>query len=167
MIETIIKKVFGDADTKKLKGYSKDLAKIRELEQSFANMTLEDIKKRTTEIKKSFEGIDFETEDGTKALKEWLGSIKHEAGALWLRACACINNQTHTLPNGKELEWNMLPYDVQVIGGLAIHDGNVAEMKTWEWKTLVATFPAYLNALTGNTVHIVTVNDYLASRDAM
>ena len=61
----------------------------------------------------------------------------------------------------------MLPYDVQIIGGLALHEGNIAEMKTGEGKTLVATFPAYLNALSGNTVHIVTVNDYLASRDAM
>lgn len=60
----------------------------------------------------------------------------------------------------------MIPYDVQLIGALAIHEGNIAEMKTGEGKTLVATLPAYLNALTGNTVHIVTVNDYLASRDA-
>ncbi len=60
----------------------------------------------------------------------------------------------------------MVPYDVQILGGLCIHEGNIAEMKTGEGKTLVATLPAYLNALTGNTVHIVTVNDYLARRDA-
>ena len=60
----------------------------------------------------------------------------------------------------------MLPYDVQIIGGLALHDGNISEMKTGEGKTLVATFAAYLNALSGNSVHIVTVNDYLAERDS-
>ncbi len=129
-------------------------------------MSLEDIQKRTLEIQASFAGIDFETQEGTKALKEGLANIRHEAAALWLRACSLISGQTFTLPSGKEIVWNMLPYDVQIIGGLAIHDGNVAEMKTGEGKTLVATLPAYLNALTGNTVHIVTVNDYLAKRDA-
>ena len=62
--------------------------------------------------------------------------------------------------------WNMVPYDVQLIGGIILHQGNIAEMRTGEGKTLVATLPAYLNALTGKGVHIVTVNDYLASRDA-
>jgi preprotein translocase subunit SecA len=60
----------------------------------------------------------------------------------------------------------MIPYDVQLVGALSIHGGAISEMKTGEGKTLVATLPAYLNALTGNTVHIITVNDYLASRDA-
>ncbi len=61
----------------------------------------------------------------------------------------------------------MIPYDVQLVWGLAINEGNISEMKTWEWKTLVATLPAYLNALTWNVVHIVTVNDYLAQRDSL
>jgi preprotein translocase subunit SecA len=60
----------------------------------------------------------------------------------------------------------MIPYDVQLIGGIVLHQGKIAEMRTGEGKTLVATLPAYLNALTGNPVHVVTVNDYLASRDA-
>lgn len=167
MIDTFIQKIFGDLDSKKLKKYGKDLEKIRKLEAEYENMSLEDIQKRSQEIKTSFENLEFESEDGTKAISEWLESIKHEAGALWLQACSLLSGKTHDLENGNTLEWNMLPYDVQVIGGLAIHDGNVAEMKTGEWKTLVATFPAYLNALTGNPVHIVTVNDYLAERDAM
>ena len=58
------------------------------------------------------------------------------------------------------------PYDVQLIGGMVLHEGNVAEMKTGEGKTLVATLPVFLNALTGNGVHVVTVNDYLAKRDS-
>lgn len=93
-------------------------------------MTLEDIVRRSAEIQSSFEGIDFETPEGTKALKEGLKNIRHEAAALWLRACSLISGQTFSLPSGKEIVWNMLPYDVQIIGGLAIADGNVAEMKT-------------------------------------
>lgn len=79
-------------------------------------MSLEDIQKRTLEIQASFAGIDFETQEGTKALKEGLANIRHEAAALWLRACSLISGQTFTLPSGKEIVWNMLPYDVQIIG---------------------------------------------------
>ena len=67
---------------------------------------------------------------------------------------------------GTEVKWNMIHYDVQLIGGFALHNGNIAEMHTGEGKTLVATLPVYLNALTGNGVHLVTVNDYLARRDS-
>ena len=67
---------------------------------------------------------------------------------------------------GNEIEWNMIHYDVQLIGGIVLHSGKIAEMATGEGKTLVATLPAYLNGLTGESVHIVTVNDYLARRDA-
>ncbi|HBR55633.1 MAG TPA: preprotein translocase subunit SecA, partial [Flavobacteriaceae bacterium] len=67
---------------------------------------------------------------------------------------------------GKEVTWDMVHYDVQLIGGVALHQGKVAEMQTGEGKTLVATLPVYLNALAGNGVHLVTVNDYLAKRDS-
>ena len=67
---------------------------------------------------------------------------------------------------GKEVTWDMIHYDVQLIGGIAMHQGKIAEMQTGEGKTLVATLPVYLNALTGNGVHLVTVNDYLAKRDS-
>jgi len=67
---------------------------------------------------------------------------------------------------GLEIVWNMVPYDVQLIGGSVLHQGKIAEMMTGEGKTLVATLPIYLNALTGKGVHVVTVNDYLAKRDA-
>ncbi len=67
---------------------------------------------------------------------------------------------------GKEVTWDMIHYDVQLIGGIALHQGKIAEMHTGEGKTLVATLPVYLNALTGNGVHLVTVNDYLAKRDS-
>ena len=67
---------------------------------------------------------------------------------------------------GANIKWNMIPYDVQLIGGMVLHDGKIAEMSTGEGKTLVATMPSYLNALAGLGVHIVTVNDYLARRDS-
>ena len=67
---------------------------------------------------------------------------------------------------GKEVTWDMIHYDVQLIGGIAMHQGKIAEMQTGEGKTLVATLPVYLNALTGNGIHLVTVNDYLAKRDS-
>jgi len=67
---------------------------------------------------------------------------------------------------GKQVTWDMIHYDVQLIGGVAMHQGKIAEMQTGEGKTLVATLPVYLNALTGNGVHLVTVNDYLAKRDS-
>ena len=67
---------------------------------------------------------------------------------------------------GKEVTWDMVHYNVQLIGGIALHRGKIAEMHTGEGKTLVATLPVYLNALTGNGVHLVTVNDYLAKRDS-
>ena len=67
---------------------------------------------------------------------------------------------------GKEVTWDMVHYNVQLIGGIALHRGKIAEMQTGEGKTLVATLPVYLNALTGNGVHLVTVNDYLAKRDS-
>jgi len=70
------------------------------------------------------------------------------------------------MAGGNEISWDMLHYDVQLIGGMVLHDGKVAEMMTGEGKTLVATLPAYLNGLTGNGVHVITVNDYLAKRDS-
>ncbi|MCB0458379.1 MAG: preprotein translocase subunit SecA, partial [Flavobacteriaceae bacterium] len=67
---------------------------------------------------------------------------------------------------GGDITWNMIHYDVQLIGGMVLHDGKIAEMQTGEGKTLVSTLPAYLNGISGQGVHIVTVNDYLARRDA-
>ena len=74
--------------------------------------------------------------------------------------------QNHWMAGGNEITWDMVHYDVQLIGGVVLHKGNIAEMATGEGKTLVATLPVFLNALTGNGVHMVTVNDYLAKRDS-
>ena len=74
--------------------------------------------------------------------------------------------QNHWKAGGNEIVWDMVHYDVQLFGGVVLHKGKIAEMATGEGKTLVATLPVYLNALTGNGVHVVTVNDYLAKRDS-
>lgn len=74
--------------------------------------------------------------------------------------------QNHWMAGGNDVKWNMVHYDVQLFGGVVLHQGKIAEMATGEGKTLVATLPVFLNALTGNGVHVVTVNDYLAKRDS-
>ena len=74
--------------------------------------------------------------------------------------------QNHWIAGGNEVTWDMIHYDVQLIGGIVLHQGKIAEMATGEGKTLVATLPVFLNALAGNGVHMVTVNDYLAKRDS-
>jgi len=74
--------------------------------------------------------------------------------------------QNKWMAAGAEITWNMVHYDVQLIGGMVLHDGKIAEMATGEGKTLVATLPAYLNGLSGQGVHVITVNDYLARRDS-
>ena len=166
MIEKIIKSIFGDPSEKKVKEITKLVDKIKEFEKAQEGFSLEDVQNKTTEFKAMFEWLDFKNEVDSEKIKETLNNIKLEAFALVKTACKLINNKEFTLSDWKTITWNMIPYDVQLIWGLAIHEWNIAEMKTWEWKTLVATLPAYLNALTWNTVQIVTVNDYLAQRDS-
>jgi preprotein translocase subunit SecA len=88
-----------------------------------------------------------------------------EAFAAVKNACRRLVGRDITV-RGHPLRWEMIPFDVQLLGGMALHSGKIAEMATGEGKTLVATMPVYLNALTGRGVHIVTVNDYLAARDS-
>jgi len=166
MIDTIIKAIFWDPDKKKIKYYSSIVEMIHTKEGEFANFTLEDVKNKTQEFKKMFEGLDFRNAEDSVKIKALLKDLIIPAFANLKQACKLINGQEFDLPSGKKVTWNMIPYDVQLIGWMAIHDWQIAEMKTWEWKTLVATLPSYLNALTGNPVHIVTVNDYLARRDS-
>lgn len=96
---------------------------------------------------------------------ESLDVLLPEVFAVVKQACKRLVGTTCEV-KGQELTWNMIPYDVQLLGGIILHQGKIAEMKTGEGKTLVAVAPVYLNALSGKGVHVVTVNDYLASRDA-
>ena len=116
-------------------------AVIRETEKRFVNNTK--LKVKATPYDRELSAKDYVTLDGDYAI--------------W-------NN--HWNAAGKPIIWDMIPYDVQLIGGAVLHQGKIAEMMTGEGKTLVATLSIYLNALTGNGVHVVTVNDYLAKRDA-
>ena len=137
---TITKKVFGTANDRKVKATRGVVAKINALEPEFEALSDEDILAKTTEYKDRVAG----GEALDAILPEAFANCREAAKrALGLRA-----------------------FDTQLIGGMFLHEGNISEMKTGEGKTLVATFPAYLNALTGKGVHIVTVNDYLAGRDA-
>ncbi len=165
MIEEIIKAIFWDPSEKKVKQLTKVLTKIKEFEKSQENYTLDDVKKKTQEFKELFVWLDINSKEDSKKIKDILESIKAEAFALVKTTAKLLYGKEFELRDGKTMTWNMIHYDVQFIWGLAIHEGAIAEMKTWEWKTLVATLPAYLNALTGYSVHIVTVNDYLANRD--
>ncbi len=107
-----------------------------------------------------------ETKKQLKALtKSTLDEYLPEVFALVKETCRRLVGQEFEV-RGHLLRWNMVPFDVQLIGGMALHDGKIAEMATGEGKTLVATLPLFLNSLVGRGVHLVTVNDYLASRDA-
>ncbi|MBN1928168.1 MAG: preprotein translocase subunit SecA [Chlorobiaceae bacterium] len=102
-----------------------------------------------------------EYETATSAI---LDEVLPETFALVKETCRRLKGHTYTVM-GREMVWNMVPYDVQLIGGAVLHQGKIAEMATGEGKTLVSTLPVFLNALTGRGVHVVTVNEYLAQRD--
>ena len=139
-IGTIAKKVFGTPNDRKVKTGQKTVERINALEPEFQALTDEQIVERTTALKARAAG----GEALDDLLPEAFANCREAARrALGLRA-----------------------FDTQLLGGMFLHQGNIAEMKTGEGKTLVATFPAYLNALSGKGVHVVTVNDYLARRDA-
>lgn len=166
MIEKIIKSIFGDPSEKKVREISKMVERIKEIEKSQEHFTIENVQQKTNEFKKLFEWLDFKNPEDSKKIKDILNEIRLEAFALVKTACKLIDWKDFELENWKIVTWNMIPYDVQLVWGLAIHEWNISEMKTWEWKTLVATLPSYLNALTWNAVLVVTVNDYLAKRDS-
>ncbi len=137
---TLAKKAFGTPNDRKVKATRPLVAKINALEPEYKALSDDGIKAKTAEFKERIA----KGEDLDALLPEAFANCREGARrALGLRA-----------------------FDVQLMGGIFLHQGNIAEMKTGEGKTLVATFPAYLNALTGKGVHIVTVNDYLAKRDA-
>ena len=136
----LLKKLFGTSSEKELKAIAPIVNKIESLDAEYSALTDEQLQAKTQEFKDRYQN------------GESLDDLLPEAFA------AC-----------REASWRVLgmkPYRVQLIGGIILHQGRIAEMKTGEGKTLVATLPAYLNALSGKGVHIVTVNDYLAKRDS-
>lgn len=153
MINWILNKITWDYNEKQLKKIYPLVGEINAWYEKYKSLSDDEIKAKTDEFKKRYQ----EWESLNKLLPEWFAVVKS--------ACERMLG-TKLDVKGKELVWDMVPYDVQLIWGIVLHQGKVAEMKTWEGKTLVAVAPAYLNALTGKSVHVVTVNDYLASRDA-
>ena len=141
-----------DRELKKLWPIVKEINRI-EAEYQTLNLQAEDYPKRTQEFKDRV------------AKGETLDQILPEAYALVKNACRKLCGTTEEVC-GHTLTWNMVPFDVQLLGGIVLHQGKISEMQTGEGKTLVATLPMYLNALVGKNVHLVTVNDYLAKRDA-
>jgi preprotein translocase subunit SecA len=160
--------IFGDPSEKRVKSYTRELSQIKNIEVEYASTitTIEQVQAKTHEFQSRFSGLDISSETDIIEIKKILESTKYEAFALHRRACELIYGQEFDLSSGHKVTWNMIPYDVQLIGAMTLHDGNIAEMRTGEGKTLVATIAAYLGALVGTGVHIVTVNDYLARRDA-
>ncbi len=138
-MKKIFKKILGDPEAKTLKRYKKRVEVINGLADTYGKMSDAKLKQQTELLKKRLN-------------KESLDAILPDAFAVVREAATRTLKQRH--------------FDVQLMGGMALHEGNISEMKTGEGKTLVATLPIYLNAITGKGAHFVTVNDYLAQRDA-
>ncbi len=151
---SLLMKLLGDPNDRKIKNMMGIVEHINALEPQFETLTDEELRAKTDEFKnilaKRQTSDDFKTD--RKLEKEALDKILPEAFATVREAGKRVLNMRH--------------FDVQLIGGYFLHNGHIAEMRTGEGKTLVATLPAYLNALTGKGVHIITVNDYLAKRDS-
>jgi preprotein translocase subunit SecA len=140
MIQKLLTRIFGSRNERLLKDYRKVVERINALEPKVSALTDEQLTGRTAELR------------ARVAAGETLDAVLPEAFAVCREASKRVLGMRH--------------FDVQLIGGMSLHDGKIAEMRTGEGKTLMATLPAYLNALSGQGVHVVTVNDYLAQRDA-
>ncbi|HSJ32003.1 MAG TPA: preprotein translocase subunit SecA [Longimicrobiales bacterium] len=196
MIKTLLGKVFGDRHEREARKLEPLVAEINAIADDLAALSEEELRaqtekfrgiirertasleadiaalrdrKRHAEDPDQRESLGMELREAEDALKAELENVLEdllpEAFATVKEACRRLVGSEITVTNQK-LTWDMVPYDVQLIGGIALHRGKVAEMATGEGKTLVATMPIYLNALTGRGVHLVTVNTYLAQRDS-
>ena len=160
MIGYIFKKIVGSKNQREVKKLRPMVAQINEIELSLQNSSVEEMHQKTAAWKEELSKI-----EDMEQLKQRVLEILPEAFAVVKKACRKLCG-TDVIVRGHPLRWEMVPFDVQLIGGYGLHSGRIAEMATGEGKTLVATLPVYLNALTGRGVHVVTVNDYLAARDS-
>ncbi len=196
MIGTLLKKIFGDKNTRATKDYWPIVDQINAEFEKLQNLTDDELRAKTAEFKQRIADatVDIQTplaefknklmddqfvEDKhaiydeierlenelTDRYEEVLNEILPEAFAVVKDTCRRLVGKSWDAA-GNKIHWDMVPYDVQLMGGIVLHSGKIAEMATGEGKTLVATLPVYLNALTGRGVHLVTVNDYLAKRDS-
>ncbi len=153
MIGKLFGALFKSHNDRQVKKYEARVPKILAFGEKLTQLSDEELQAKTTEFKSRIEA------------GESLDNLMPEAYAVVKDACRRLCGTTH-LVMGKELEWNMVPYDVQLVGAMVLHDCGISEMATGEGKTLVATMPLYLNALSGKNCQLVTVNDYLAARDS-
>ncbi|MDH4069615.1 MAG: preprotein translocase subunit SecA [Ignavibacteria bacterium] len=192
-----LKKLFGSKHEKDVRTLTPRVEEINKFYAEFANLTEEELRSKTEQFREQIREAMKEITEEQAALKEklkavvdhaereklhseqdelekeyeevlneTLDSLVPEAFAVVKEACRRLSGEQFDLM-GSPSVWEMIPFDVQLIGGIVLHQGRIAEMATGEGKTLVATMPAYLNALPGRGVHIVTVNDYLAKRDSL
>ena len=175
----ILAKFFGTKSDREMKKLHPTLDKINQLYKTLSSKTDEDLVTRTQELKEfvinqrfekaqSFHADMDQQEREAEILKAEQGALDFimvEAFAIVKETCRRICGSSWRV-SGQETLWEMVPYDVQLLGAITLHSGKVSEMKTGEGKTLVSTMPIYLNALSGRGVHVITVNDYLAQRDA-
>ncbi len=180
MLQKTLKKIFGSRSDREISRLVPVINEINQTAKDLQEKSDEELKARTKEmieeisssrnqLETELQGKDTDPEVIKKSVYELeqkiLDSMMVEAFAIVKDTCRRLCGSSWTVA-GHETTWEMIPYDVQLIGAIILHNGNVAEMKTGEGKTLAATMPIFLNALTGRGVHIVTVNDYLARRDA-
>ncbi|PIQ10160.1 MAG: preprotein translocase subunit SecA [Ignavibacteriales bacterium CG18_big_fil_WC_8_21_14_2_50_31_20] len=196
MLQSLFKKLFGDRNEKAMKELWPIVTEINNEYEKIKLLSDDELKAKTIEFKEKIENHTAETRKSIEDIKSKLRADDFEGDRLALSDDLDVLNETldeeyetildELLPeafavvketskrlvgkswdaSGYKVVWDMVPYDVQLIGGVVLHQGKIAEMATGEGKTLVATMPIYLNALTGRGVHVVTVNDYLAKRDS-
>ena len=155
-----LSKLFPSKNERMVRKLTGRVAEINRLEDALQSGSADVLLQKTKAWKEKLSAIKDDQE-----LKSELTAILPEAFAVVKNACRRLYG-SHVEVRGHQLLWEMIPYDVQLVGGMALHEGNIAEMATGEGKTLVATLPVYLNSLSGRGVHVVTVNDYLAQRDS-
>ncbi len=156
----LIKMIFGSKNDREVRKFRPLVAKIHEAEAALQGISDEQLRAKTAAWKEELSKI-----SDPEELARRLDELLPEAFAVVKHACQRMCGQ-EILVRGQPVKWEMIPFDVQLIGGVGLHKGRIAEMATGEGKTLVATLPVYLNALSGRGVHVVTVNDYLATRDS-
>ncbi|MDD3153916.1 MAG: preprotein translocase subunit SecA [Victivallaceae bacterium] len=153
MITSVLKKIFGTKSQRDVRKMMTQVVEINRMEEQYQKLSDDELRAKTVEFRARY------------AKGETLDDMLCEAFAVVKNACRRLCGQTITVC-GQEMVWDMIPFDVQLVGGIALHKGSIAEMATGEGKTLVATLPLYLNAMTGRNCQLVTVNDYLALRDS-
>ena len=156
----VLKAILGSKNQREVRRLKPLVARINELEKQYQKLSDEEVRAKSLDWKSNLANIDDPDE-----LARRLNELLPEAFALVKNAARRLWDKTWPVCD-QPVTWNMIHFDVQLMGGIALHQGKIAEMATGEGKTLVATCPLYLNALSGRGVHLVTVNDYLARRDA-